>query len=362
MQDEKQASETPVADQEVVPAQVPRRFPVGTMLAFTAIFAVVLSILRTAGVPPIGIVVVGGWVIVIGLAQAVLFKGKRPRAASMWAGATLSCIAPLVGAAIAAYHSPGIGRFMEAVAGGICAMFPVAAVGAAMGYVTGCGLAGVFLVIDRIRTGQWNEIREVAVPAIVVPPYTTWQGGGRPQPILETERLRLRPFEVTDAAEVQRLAGDAEVASTTLRIPHPYEDGMAEAWISSHGEQYRKGEEVHFAIVRKADEQLLGAVGLVLHVDQAKAELGYWIGRPYWNQGYATEAAAAVLRYGFQEIGMVSIFAHHLVRNPASGRVMQKIGMRHTGKLRQMFERDGVREDCEGYEVMRYEWEDGKRS
>src|SRR5678809_1114491 len=120
------------------------------------------------------------------------------------------------------------------------------------------------------------------------------------QPVLTTERLVLRPFTLSDAPEVQRLAGDRDVASTTLNIPHPYREGVAEAWISTHREHYNQGRLITFAITRRADEAVIGAISLRPHPDHDNAELGYWLGKPYWNQGYGTEAARAILRYGFE--------------------------------------------------------------
>jgi RimJ/RimL family protein N-acetyltransferase len=98
---------------------------------------------------------------------------------------------------------------------------------------------------------------------------------------------------------VQLLAGDRAVAATTKNIPHPYEDGMAKTWISLHQERFDKGEDVVFAIVLKAGGELIGAIGLVLKLNQENAELGYWIGKPFWGQGYCTEAGRGVLKYAF---------------------------------------------------------------
>ena len=177
-----------------------------------------------------------------------------------------------------------------------------------------------------------------------------------PQPVLETERLILRPFTIADAPAVQKLAGAREVASTTMNIPHPYEDGMAEAWISSHAPGYEAGELATYAILLRDDDQLVGAIGLVINGTHARAELGYWIGVPYWNQGFATEAAGAMLQFGFRDLGLNRIFAIHLVRNPPSGRVMEKSGMRHEGILRQHFRKWGAFEDVAQYGVLADEW------
>jgi len=176
-------------------------------------------------------------------------------------------------------------------------------------------------------------------------------------PTLHTARLTLRPFTLDDAAEVQRLAGAREVAAHTLNIPHPYADGLAEDWIGGHQEMYARGEGINWAIERRADGALLGAIGLMgIHKRHARVELGYWIGTPYWNRGYCTEAAGTVVRYGFEELGLHRIYAQHMTRNPASGRVMQKIGMSHEGCLREHAERWGVHVDLEQYGILRSEY------
>lgn len=153
-------------------------------------------------------------------------------------------------------------------------------------------------------------------------------------PTLTTDRLVLRPFTVADAADVQRLAGDLQVATTTLNIPHPYEDGMAEAWIDTHQGRWDAHRHLTLAITTVADG-LVGAVGLEARPPHRRAELGYWIARAFWGRGYATEAARAVVAYGFRELGLNKIDAHYLARNAASGRVMEKLGMTREGLLRQ---------------------------
>lgn len=177
------------------------------------------------------------------------------------------------------------------------------------------------------------------------------------QPTLEVERLILRPFKLSDTKRVQLLAGDKAIASTTLSIPHPYEDGMAEEWIRTHEEEFEKGEFIHFAIVLKSSQDLIGAMGLNLHKEHAHAELGYWIGKPYWNQAYCTEAAREVIRHGFETLNLNRIHAMHLSRNPASGKVMRKIGMIHEGRRREHILKWGVFEDVEMYGMLRSEYE-----
>ncbi len=176
------------------------------------------------------------------------------------------------------------------------------------------------------------------------------------RPMLETARLILRPFTLADAPEVQRLANNREIAATTLSIAHPYEDGMAERWISSHQAKFEQGTQIHFAITRRMDGALLGNILLYLTPRHQQAELGYWIGQPYWNEGYTSEAAEAVLAYAFTVLDLHRVVAHHLTRNPASGRVLQKIGMTYEGTLRQHILKWDVFEDSAVYGILQDEW------
>jgi [ribosomal protein S5]-alanine N-acetyltransferase len=177
------------------------------------------------------------------------------------------------------------------------------------------------------------------------------------QPTLETARLLLRPFRLADADRVQELAGDRAIADTMLKISHPYEDGTAERWISNHRDWFEHHQQAVFAVTVKSDGLLIGALGLRFELDDQRAELGYWIGKPYWNQGYCTEAARAALQFGFEQFGLNRIFANHFLRNPASGRVMQKLGMVYEGRLRQHVKKWDAFEDLEVYGIVRENWQ-----
>lgn len=176
------------------------------------------------------------------------------------------------------------------------------------------------------------------------------------QPTLETSRLVLRPFRKDDALSVQQLAGEWEVADTTLNIPHPYEDGMAEEWIESHGPGYEAKKLATFAVVLRDSEELIGAIGLRVNFSLNKGDLGYWIGKPYWNLGYATEAARSIIAFGFDDLGLNRIHACHFARNPSSGRVMEKIGMLREGTARQDTMKWGKYEDLVTYGMLREDW------
>lgn len=178
-----------------------------------------------------------------------------------------------------------------------------------------------------------------------------------PYPRLETPRLVLRPFAQADAAEVQRLAGDPRVAATTLNIPHPYEDGMAQAWIDTHQAGWTEREELTLAITLCAAAALVGSISL-MNVDRSHqhAELGYWVGVPYWGNGYCTEAARAVVGYAFEAMGLHRVHAHHFAGNRGSGKVMRNIGMRHEGHLRRHIRKGGQYLDIEMYGILAEDW------
>jgi len=173
------------------------------------------------------------------------------------------------------------------------------------------------------------------------------------RPTLRTQRLILRPFELSDAARVKELAGAREVALNTLLIPHPYPDGGAEEWINTHEEKTAEGN-YSFAI---DDGQLVGAIGLHSKPEFDRAEVGYWLGVPFWGRGYATEAVGAVIRFGFEELGLHRIYAGYFSRNAASGRVMEKNGMRCEGTLRQHVKKWNEYVDIIYYGILRSEWE-----
>jgi [ribosomal protein S5]-alanine N-acetyltransferase len=173
-------------------------------------------------------------------------------------------------------------------------------------------------------------------------------------PTIDTERLVLGRFEDAEAPELQRLAGAREIADTTLVIPHPYELTDAEQFIALQREGAAEGNELIFAIHRRGDARLVGSIALrEIDPDHLQAELGYWIGVPYWGQGYATEAARAVVNLGFEQLGLNRIYAHHMARNPASGRVLERIGMRCEGLLRQRVRKWGRFEDVVIYSRLR---------
>ena len=177
-------------------------------------------------------------------------------------------------------------------------------------------------------------------------------------PTLTTDRLVLRPFTHADAAAVFAHLNDREVAVTTASIPYPYPQGAAETWIGTHAARAAAGEAVVLAVTLRGSGELVGSIEIRLVPGHRRAELGYWVGRAHWGQGYATEAADALLRWGFATLGLHRVHAAHLTRNPASGAVLRKVGMRHEGRLRKHFLKWGVLEDLDLYGVLEDELPD----
>ncbi len=143
-------------------------------------------------------------------------------------------------------------------------------------------------------------------------------------PVLETERLVLRAPCLADVKAIVRLVGDRRIAENTARIPHPYGADDAEQFLANVN---RQEGEATFAI--ELGGELIGMCGVGLR--EGTAEIGYWLGVPYWNHGYATEAARAVIDHAFGDLDHEALQAGARVSNPASRRVLEKCGFQWTG-------------------------------
>ena len=176
-------------------------------------------------------------------------------------------------------------------------------------------------------------------------------------PQLTTLRLVLRAFAPADVPRLVALAGNYEVAKNTLNIPHPYREEDARRWVQMTQENYAQQTGYAFATELRATGELIGGSGLTVERRFDRAEAGYWLGQPSWGQGLASEALAALLRFGFEELGLNKIYATHIAENPASGRVMLKNGMLKEGELRQHTKRDGRYYDLWQYGLTRAEYD-----
>lgn len=176
--------------------------------------------------------------------------------------------------------------------------------------------------------------------------------------VLRTERLLLRPFEEHDATRLARLAGTRRVADTTVSIPHPYSPEQALADIRRFRDEFESGFSAHFAMAAAEQrDDFFGDVLLKL-IDRVHemAELGFWIDEGEGGKGYVTEASVAALFYAFDTLKLNKVCAHSMVRNPASARVLARLGFRYEGCLRQRVRKWGLFEDVDAWGLLREEW------
>ena len=141
--------------------------------------------------------------------------------------------------------------------------------------------------------------------------------------ILQSERLILRPPRPTDIEAMAVWLGDFDVARMTARAPHPYTEDDAEAFLALPPDGR------HVFVIERKDGVFIGMAGL--HPDALGYELGYWLGKPFWGRGYATEAAGRLLRHAFETLDQDSVHAGWFADNTRSGQVLAKLGARHNG-------------------------------
>lgn len=158
-------------------------------------------------------------------------------------------------------------------------------------------------------------------------------------PIIETPRVILRPLRSSDEPDFLALAGDWDVARMTSDIPHPLLPAHARAWLKPNGS------DVRFAI--ELNSRMIGSAGYFRR-NSGAAELGFWLGRAHWGMGLATEAAGAVIRYGIGADGHTTFSSAHFVDNPASGRVLSKLGFEPIGIARMWCSARGAEVDAVG--------------
>jgi RimJ/RimL family protein N-acetyltransferase len=173
---------------------------------------------------------------------------------------------------------------------------------------------------------------------------------------IETPRLRLRPLTLEDVDTIHRLADDPEVAAGLSDLPHPYPREAAAGLVHGMSQAAAAGSAYAFGIELNTPappDTVIGIVFLIPDPEHRRAELIYWLGRPYWGSGYATEAVRAMLRFGFESLGLNRIHASFFTQNPASARVMEKAGMRFEGVMRGHHVKRGEALDLGSYGILR---------
>ena len=152
---------------------------------------------------------------------------------------------------------------------------------------------------------------------------------------IETARLRQRCLRIGDLADLVALIGNWEVARWVSSVPHPYSDADGRAWIARVRQDHATGRPRRFAIALKETDRLVGGVGLDGSAGDGSEEpaLGYWLGQPYWGNGYAREAVAAIVDYGLRILGMATIRAYTDSSNLASQKVLLHCGLKQVGEI-----------------------------
>ena len=151
-----------------------------------------------------------------------------------------------------------------------------------------------------------------------------------------TERLVLRQLALNDAAAFSKLAGDYDISKMTGSLPHPFPLYSAEFKIMYLRQQKRRGLAYPYAITVNGGE-LIGVMDLFRSAPDTTLEIGYWIGKPYWGQGLSTEAAKAIIQEAKDRLGVQALMAGVFADNPASLRVLEKLGFKTTGSEEMYF-------------------------
>lgn len=178
-------------------------------------------------------------------------------------------------------------------------------------------------------------------------------------PTLETLRLSLRAFTLEDAPAVVALMADGKISETTLMIPQSYALEDAEGWIESHAQTALEADRYVFALTLKRGV-LVGSFELMVNLRHARGELAYWLGTPFWGQGFTPEAGRAILDWGFSSLPLERVQAGVFVNNPSSARVQEKLGLTLEGRFREYYRKNGVQLDSEVRSILRREWEAGR--
>lgn len=175
---------------------------------------------------------------------------------------------------------------------------------------------------------------------------------GRADRMIETNRLTLRLFQDCDAQRVAELCNNYNIFKNTLYLPYPYTIKDASSWINHHQKHFREDKIYELAITDMVSGKLYGAIALSNHHHFNHGELAYWIGEEYWGRGYATEAARAVIQFAFHEKQYQKVFARCFSSNPASGKVLEKIGMKNEGLLRKHVKKENEYIDLVLYGIL----------
>jgi RimJ/RimL family protein N-acetyltransferase len=173
--------------------------------------------------------------------------------------------------------------------------------------------------------------------------------------IVVNDQLQLSEFRSSDKPALIQHLNEPDIYQRTLRIPFPYTDASADEWLALVAKMSeQQGRATNWAI-RTADDALIGGCGFDgFQVGKShRAEVGYWLAKPFWGQGIMTAVVQRVCRHAFEEFGLVKITAHVFSHNPASARVLEKCGFQEEGFLRKHYLKDGQCVDARLFGLLR---------
>ncbi len=165
-------------------------------------------------------------------------------------------------------------------------------------------------------------------------------------PVLHTSRLKLRQLSVDDFQDLVLLANNKNISDQIINIPYPYQEGNAVFRMSYIVQGFKSKQRFVFAIIEKKRNKFIGEISIHIQSNVELGELGYWIGEPFWNQGYATEAINEIVKFGFTRICLENIYGTVTNKNTTSSKVLLKNGF----KLKSSFG------NTEMYEISKNEW------
>ena len=174
------------------------------------------------------------------------------------------------------------------------------------------------------------------------------------RPLDRSARLYLFPVSSRDVVDIQHYAADRAVADTMISVPHPYPAGEAARYVEQHSADMTRKCSFTFVLRERESENFAGIIELrAIDKEHAQGELSFWLARPAWDQGYMQEALPVVVAFAFDRVGLNRLYAYHMLRNPGSGRILEKTGFRQEGLLRQRVRKWGVFEDVALWALLR---------
>lgn len=147
---------------------------------------------------------------------------------------------------------------------------------------------------------------------------------------IRTARLVLRPTQPSDAPRFAQIQSNWNVTRMLRMAPWPVVESEMAAWVATHAEEWAAGTAYRFAVER--DGEVIGVCDLD-DIDGDYGEIGYWYDEPHWGGGFASEAAQALVRFAMDEVGLDRLVAGHAADNPASGRVLERVGFRFRAEI-----------------------------